>query len=221
MFWFKHTSNASYDPKIVTIRKRWGREGVCRWWEILEIIAQDVGYSDRYFVSLPDVCWKDRLGFYQTKHFMDFLQSLSDVGLISFECKPNKEPMSGQCITILCPKLLEYRDNRFKNRGRKKTLEEDVEVDAERSKNYFSKYRKSKGIQNWEIEWFNIQAHARTKGSSSKMEKLSDKGKKALQSIGGMSVVSSANDFKTNELKKGFQIAFLQMENSEKLNASN
>lgn len=64
-------------------------------------------------------------------------------------------------------------------------------------------------IDAWEMEWVKMMAHLRTKGNSARMEGLSDKGRTALQAIGGMSVLGMANEYKMSELKKEFKINYL------------
>ena len=48
MRWFKHLSNLRNDPRCVSVRKSLGEAGIARYFELLEIIAEQGGKSDNF-----------------------------------------------------------------------------------------------------------------------------------------------------------------------------
>lgn len=43
--WFRHDANASKDKKIIALKKKLGREAVAVYWEIIEFLCEQPGYS--------------------------------------------------------------------------------------------------------------------------------------------------------------------------------
>lgn len=133
MKWFKHMTGARHDDKIKNIKQWFGREGVCRYWEILEIIAEQMNESQKCSVTMDERIWKHELGFYKLQDLHKYLRSLADVGLISVRCEAIVGPFGSRCVTVLCDKLLKIRDHRIKNRVQKSAPE--VEADREAKAN--------------------------------------------------------------------------------------
>ena len=104
--WFKHYRNARESNTLSTVIAKFGVEGYGRYWILLEELARKFDGEDQTFVfSLRDM--KQIMGTYHTHTLLMFLQCLSDLGLMSFECKEN-------VLTISTPILLKLKDRRFK-----------------------------------------------------------------------------------------------------------
>lgn len=133
MLWFKHMVGARRDPKIQNVIKWHGPLGYARWWRILEIIAEDMNESDRCGVTLDARIWKNELWFHHTKQLGIYLESLAELGLISFRTLSNLPSISGQSIEILCPNLLKIRARRSAIASTRCALDRDIdrEIDKE------------------------------------------------------------------------------------------
>lgn len=106
MKWFKHYSNASDSNALTTILAEFGFEGYGRYWILLENLARKFNGEDTEFVfSLKDL--RDILGFYHTNGLLMYLQCLSNVGVMSFQCE-------GKVLTISTSILLELQSRDFK-----------------------------------------------------------------------------------------------------------
>lgn len=116
MDWFKHKTNASLDENIVAIRDRWGRAGVCRYWEILEMIARQMNDSDRCWVSYRPGFIQRSLGFrsaIDARSFLDWLAT--DRRMISVQF--------GTEWVIKCDKLLKIRARKNTNPTQPRALD--------------------------------------------------------------------------------------------------
>lgn len=283
-------SSARRDPKLIALRLRDGREGLCRWWEIVEIIAEEMNDSERCEIRINGAFLSRELGFRSSIDGRSFVDRLAIDGLLIADT-------SSIDWLLKCPKLLELRDHRIKNRVHKSAPEQNrTEVDknilhkpvstivnkpvdnpspkAQRislsengrqwigitpekmavwkeaypaldivrelasmiawlnanPKNKKSNYERF--MVNWfkrnqdsapvkrlngsgstidesDGEWDKIIEHIRRKGTSVKIEGISDRGRAALNKIGGMSVLGMARSDQMSFIKKDFKNAFL------------
>jgi len=130
MIWFKHMTNMRHDPKVQNLVKWFGLEGYARWLLILEIIASEMDQTDKCSVTLDETIWRNELKIYRSTSLRHYLESCRNLGLISFQSSPNLHGISGESITIVCPKLLEIRAR--KQPIGSKTRHTDIEVEVEK-----------------------------------------------------------------------------------------
>lgn len=124
MKWFKHMADARHDSFVVLLRQKWGREGVCRWWEILEIIASEMNETDKCEARFISGYWTRELGFRSTTDCRSFVEWLAINGRLIVDLSSNE-------WLVKCPNLLKIRDGRIKNRVQKSPLEVEVDTDTE------------------------------------------------------------------------------------------
>ncbi len=144
MKWFKHMTDASLDENIVAIRNKYGREGVCRYWEILELIASKMDDSDRCEVTYLAGYITRYLGFRSVNDCRLFLEWLANdrqmigvrsaidqpsMGHRSALDQPSNSHLTANEWTLRCDKLLKIRA-RKKPIG-SKTCHTEVEVEVE------------------------------------------------------------------------------------------
>lgn len=124
MKWFKHMSDASEDAFIENIEEVFGWEGYGRWWKLLEIIAKKMDESNNCYAEHSWVKWQSLLKGKRNK-LETFLVHCQDKGKINLE-------QNGNILKIICPKLLEIRDNHTKNL--QVTYEDDCKLLAPKNK---------------------------------------------------------------------------------------
>lgn len=125
MKWFKHMMDASRDEKIVALRLRWGREGVCRWWEILEMICEQMDLkTDRCEVRYMAGFISRSLGFRSTIDCRSFVDWLAINRLLIVDLSSNE-------WLLKCPNLLKIRARKNLIGGESRTLDIEEEVDIE------------------------------------------------------------------------------------------
>ena len=108
MKWFKHFSDASDDEKIALLVSEFGGDGYMFYWRILETIAgQMKPESPKTYLVYAWEKWAKCCGLSQQKFkkILNFSSTLSLFFLEKFE----------KTLKIDCPKLLEIKDNHFKN----------------------------------------------------------------------------------------------------------
>lgn len=125
MKWFKHLTNARRDPKIIALKAQFGHQGVGRWWEIVEIIAEEMNDSDRCEITINGPFLSKHLGFRSTNGGRSFVQWLATSRLLVADLTTND-------WRLRCPKLLELRDHRIKNQN-KKAHQNRTEVEVEKN----------------------------------------------------------------------------------------
>lgn len=109
MKWFKHMSNASNDAFIENLEEIYGWEGYGRWFKLLEIIATKMNKSNECFAEHSWVKWQSLLKGKRNK-LDSFLVHCQNEGKIKLE-------QNGNILKIICPKLLELRDEHTRNSG--------------------------------------------------------------------------------------------------------
>lgn len=296
--WFKHLSAARRDPKIVSLRLRDGREGVCRWWEIVEMIAEEMNETDRCELIINGAFISRELGFRSSIDGRSFVDRLATGGLLIAD-------LSSTDWVLKCPKLLELRDHRIKNRIHKSAPEQNrTEVDKIRTpivpkgddkkfQEFWNQYPRKIGRakvekiwerimrdninskapfdlahkiiesvqaqkktdqlgnpdqkfipypatwlnqKRWQDEieikrlngsgstidpsmgdWSKIREHIQRRGTSVKLEGISEVGRAALNAIGGMPVLGMARSEQMPFLQKDFKNAFLTLQSERKI----
>lgn len=125
MKWFKHYSDASEDEFIAELEDEFGLEGYARWWKLLEVIAKQMDETDRCYAEYSWQNWQRFLKAKRNK-LETFLEHSQNKRKIKLEQTGNK-------LRIICPKLLELRDNHTKNLQAKKqvTCKQEVEVEED------------------------------------------------------------------------------------------
>lgn len=154
MKWFKHQSDASDDVFIENLEEIFGWEGYARWFKLLEKIAIKMDETDNCYAEHSWVKWQSFLKGKRNKLEL-FLTHCQDKGEIKLE-------QNGNILKIICPKLLELRDNHTKNlqvsnkstgkslatkiKSKDKDKEEDKEKDKEKNiddfENFWNEYGK-------------------------------------------------------------------------------
>lgn len=107
MKWFKHYSDASDDQFIEELEDKFGWEGYGRWWKLLEIISKGMEKNNEPYAEHSWVKWQSFLKGKQNKLDL-FLVHCQDKSKLKLE-------QNGNILRIICPKLLELRDNHTKN----------------------------------------------------------------------------------------------------------
>lgn len=121
MKWFKHMTDAHRDEKLTQLFTIHKHRGVCIYWWIIEIIAEQMDQGDKCDATHDARHWAKMLGTY-AKDLDKITTTFNKLGLML--CTS-----SGNLLTISCPKLLEIRA-RKKPIGRK-TRRTEVEVHTE------------------------------------------------------------------------------------------
>jgi hypothetical protein len=109
MKWFKHMSNASNDSFVENLEEIYGWEGYGRWFKLLEIIATKMDKSTDCYAEHSWVKWQSLLKGKKNK-LNSFLVHCQNEGKIKLE-------QNGNILKIICPKLLELRDEHTRNSG--------------------------------------------------------------------------------------------------------
>lgn len=123
MKWFRHMSSASDDEFISGIEDLFGWEGYGRWWKLLEIIAKQMDETDRCHAEYSWVKWQSFLKGKRNK-LETFLVHCQNKRKIKLE-------QNGDILRIICPKLLELRDNYTKDLQATSINTSKQEVDVE------------------------------------------------------------------------------------------
>lgn len=123
MKWFRHMSAASDDEFISGIEDEFGWEGYGRWWKLLEIIAKQMDETDRCYAEYSWVKWQSSLKGKRNK-LETFLVHCQNKRKIKLEQTEN-------VLKIICPKLLELRDNYTKDLQASEEVTSKQEVDVE------------------------------------------------------------------------------------------
>ena len=104
-------SAARSDPKMRLLLAEFGFEGYGLYWNFLEIIAEDLGYKDTVAAAtMSRQQWCNSVKI-SPKKFQKVLIFCSEN--FGFFVKNG-----GNLITIECPKLLKYRDEYTKRKGK-------------------------------------------------------------------------------------------------------
>ncbi len=128
MKWFKHMADASDDEFIALLEEELGLEGIARWWKLLEAIAKQMDKSDRCSASYPIQKWMLILSAKQKRVVELFVKVLQNFDKIQTK-------RSGNILEIICPKLLEFRDEYSRKSGQTPdTTPDKVAPEAEAEK---------------------------------------------------------------------------------------
>jgi hypothetical protein len=110
MKWFKHMTDASEDAFLEELEELFGWEGYGRWWKLLEKIGKEMDETDNCYAQHSWVKWQSFLKGKRNK-----------LELFLIHCQ-NKEKIkleqNGNMLKIICPKLLELRDEYSRKSGR-------------------------------------------------------------------------------------------------------
>lgn len=109
MRWFKHFSNASDDDFLEELEEQFGLEGYARWWKLLEIIAKEMDKTEKCYSVHSWTKWQTFLKGKRNK-LETFLVAIELRGKIKLE-------VNGNILKIICPKLLELRDEYSRKSG--------------------------------------------------------------------------------------------------------
>ena len=149
MKWFKHLSDASDNDFIEEIELNFGLEGYARWWKLLEIIARGMDETDKCYAEHSWQKWQFFLKGKRKKleEFLKYLEEKGKIklvhsGLVSGSFKePTRNQLSSHqkqsrnILKIICPKLLELRDNQTRNlQASGKSLAQNLPLDLEAEK---------------------------------------------------------------------------------------
>ena len=118
-------SNASDDEFISSLESEFGWEGYGRWWKLLEIIAKQMDETGRCHAEYSWVDWQRFLKGKRNK-LDSFLVHCQNKRKINLE-------QNGNVLRIICPKLLEMRDNHSRNLQvhLQATCKQDLDLDIE------------------------------------------------------------------------------------------
>jgi hypothetical protein len=83
--YFSHDSNAAEDIKSRRLIRRGGYEAYGRWWRLCELMAFNTGHRIPISTNEDMDILCDDLKFSTRKDLMDFVQMLTDVGLVSVD----------------------------------------------------------------------------------------------------------------------------------------
>jgi hypothetical protein len=135
MKWFKHLSAASDDEFVAELEDIFGWEGYGRWWKILEIIAKQMDETERCHVEYSWIRWQSLLKGKRNK-LETFLVHCQNQGKMKLE-------QNGNVLKIICPKLLELRDEYSRKSGQapdtkqdKVAQEAEADTDTERNTSF-------------------------------------------------------------------------------------
>jgi hypothetical protein len=110
MNWGKHRTDSHDDEKMALLLDKHGAEGYGAYWLIWEIVGSQLKEANTK-VTYPEGFWRKKLRLSERKMKM-FFKFFSENQLFFVE-------VSGQMITIDCPKLLKYRDEYSSRRAKK------------------------------------------------------------------------------------------------------
>ena len=166
-------SDMRYDPKIKNLHNRFGAVGVYAYIVALEVIAGEMNESDKHSVTLDWAIWKAELGFYHDSVMRKWLQSSTDLDLISYQSSTNLSSISGESLTILCPKLLKIRARKFTIESKTRHTEEEVEADTDKEEKNVKKRKAQPKVspdtffssldgklENWKLKYPRIDVSA-------------------------------------------------------------
>lgn len=78
MKWFKHYADARHSRFLSKLKQNTGREGLCRYWELLEFLCEKFDGKDFTFV-VPNSVIRQLLGFRSYKHQQFFADQLASI----------------------------------------------------------------------------------------------------------------------------------------------
>jgi len=135
MRWFKHFTNSRIDPFIRDLVNEFGKPGYAIWWMLLEIIAEQMNEKTGPTCTMTERSWCQDLAI--TKRTLNlhltFMQSL---GKIEYS-------LSGNQLTVTCPKLLEIKDEHLTKTLRNSgvtpdSLRQDKDIETNKKENGFN-----------------------------------------------------------------------------------
>lgn len=126
MRWFKHMTSANRDESLLQIRDEFGVAGYGVYWIILELIGEKITEKNESFLKLSKKNWRKFCEF-SPKKFQKFLKTCENLELFLTE-------IDGDFITVSCPKILKYRDEWTKKKGKRKPKNSGAAPEQRRSK---------------------------------------------------------------------------------------
>lgn len=106
MRWFKHYTNANNSESLMRFRRAVGREGMCRYWDLLEFLASQFDGESCQF-KIPREVLRRLFGFRSWNDLRSFADQLSFIRGINLK-------QSGNDYEIEAPILLELQGRDFK-----------------------------------------------------------------------------------------------------------
>lgn len=134
MKWFHHEVDSMHSEKIAALIAEFGFEGYGRYWRIMEIVAERMDGSGRFWAELPMELWLRYLSVRRPlfNRYLVVIQLLFDIKVVS----------TGLLLRIEIPNLLKWQDNYTKDlvEKRKKLLskEREIEIDIEKNKTHIA-----------------------------------------------------------------------------------
>lgn len=200
MRWFKHMTNASRDEKLVKLVNDWGRAGRDRWWELLELVAEQMGASDRCDLTYPMWKWREIFGFKTVDKTRWFVLALANYGLCTVRETAVKSPTNDDLLMIKIPNLLKIRARQ--NLIGRKTGHTDIDIEKEREIGSL-KFRAK-------ADWHKIRVWL-SDSSNGKPLKITETGRNALKAIGGSGHLKMQSTRELSFLEHKFVEAFLAL----------
>jgi hypothetical protein len=111
--WFKHDTDGHRSEGLLFIKEKYGREWVCRWFEILEMVAEKMDETDRCHLELPVSEWCKRLDC-TAKKLSSFLEDGVKTLSLAYEQRT-------ETLVIIIPNLLKKRDKYSSDMSREKS----------------------------------------------------------------------------------------------------
>jgi len=147
MKWFRHMSDASDDEFISEVEEIFGLDGYARWWKLLERIAKQMNETDKCYAEYSWTKWQSFLKGKRNK-LETFLEHCQNKRRIKLE-------LNGNILRIICPKLLELRDEYSRKSGHATDMtpdnvapEEEVEEESKKKN-----LKKEKNEEEFSVFW--------------------------------------------------------------------
>jgi hypothetical protein len=115
MKWFKHMCNSSQNPLIAQVIEQFGGDGYMVYYQILERIGLRFDEECRTTVTYSAKSWASFCGI-SAKKFTKLAQSLAKIHENISETPLLFVEISGDNLTVDCPKLNEIKDNHTGNK---------------------------------------------------------------------------------------------------------
>lgn len=136
MKWFKHYSNTTDSVALAELERKFGFEGLGRYWRFLEFLTQRFDGTDCHF-SFPREVLRSLFRHRSWNDLQSFADQLTIIPGLNVE-------RSGNVYEIKAPILLELLDRDFKNARKKRVVHAHKILDKELDKELISKTNNSK-----------------------------------------------------------------------------
>ena len=123
MKWFKHSTNSLRDENIRLVLNRFGLKGYARYYMLMEIIAEKMGYdrSESVTFTIKDWCNMISIRSNQLIEYLEFLQEIGEISLYIYQdnekLRHNSAELCHNCEKLrhnsaeLCHNCAELRHN--------------------------------------------------------------------------------------------------------------